>query len=139
MRKRPRFGIAMAVALAAVLSTARCGNGASTGPIPTPLLGTWIVTSLIVNGEDLAAQGMHLSFHFSAEGEYSYLVQNDLFDMCDGASSCSDWGEFNASATHITFDPGPGSERCSYSINGTVMTMSGSWSGKTYTATLAHH
>lgn len=98
-----------------------------------------VVTSLIVNGDDLAAQGTNLSFHFSADGEYSFLAQNDLLGLCDGRPTCSDWGEFNASATQITFDPGPGSEKCSYSINGSVMTMSGTFGGKTFTATLAHH
>jgi hypothetical protein len=129
------------VVAAAVLTAPGCGGDGDgpTQPVPPQLLGSWIVTSLVVQGQDLVAQGMSLSFHFSAEGEYSFLVHDDLLGLCDEGADCSDWGEFSASSSHITFDPGPGSETCTYSIAGNIMTLSGVLNGKTMNATLQRH
>ena len=137
MRMRHASRAAVVLALAAAVVTIQGCNDAEdpTAPVPSALLGSWVATSVMVQGTDLVTQGMVLSFHFSADGEYSYLVTGDLLDLCDQGSDCSDWGEFTASSTQITFDPGSGAQIMTYSISGDVMTMTGSMGGTSIQAT----
>ena len=72
------------------------------------------------------SQGMGFSIQFTADNEYSLSITNDQIFFCEGGTNCSDSGEFEASDTRITFDPGTEFEgTISYSIVGNTLTFSG--------------
>jgi hypothetical protein len=92
---------------------------------PPGLVGTWNATSLVVGGVDLMDDGMTLRFTFSANGEYSYTVANDFLDFCDPGPNCSDSGDFTATSSQITFDPGEDFEETfSYTVTGSTLSIS---------------
>lgn len=137
MKTTNKLKTAGVLLLGAALLTAGCGEDeGSTAPVPTSILGTWIVTSIMVEGNDLAQLGMVLSFHFSADGEYSFLVTEDQLGMCDAGPFCEDFGDFDVTATQIIFDPAEDPKPFSYSVSGDVMTLTGVMNGIPVTLTL---
>lgn len=133
-----RFSRAGALIALVAIGLVACSKGSSgpTEPVPSALLGSWRVVTLNAQGENLAEQGMNLSFHFSEQWEYSFLVTGDLLGLCDQGPSCSDWGEFRLSATHITFDPGEATQTFAYAIVGDTMTLTGMLNGAQVELTL---
>ncbi len=106
------------------------GCDSSTEPPPSALLGTWNATSIVVGGIDLMDDGMTLQFRFTADGEYSYTVTNDFLDFCDPGPNCSDFGDFTATASRITFDPGEDwEETFNYTISGNTLTIAATIDG----------
>lgn len=105
--------------------------------VPATIQGSWLATSLMVEGDDLIAMGMTLSFFFGANGEYSYLVGNDLAGLCTTGMTCEEFGDFAASSSSITFDPSEGATTFTYTLSGDVMTLSGAWEGTPMTCTLS--
>lgn len=114
------------MALALGVGIAGCSDDEdATGPgaINPAVLGNWDATSFVAGGTDFIGQGMTFSFFFGSDGAYSFSVTGDLAGICDTGTSCSDVGDFTASATQIVLDPGTIDETfINYSISGTVMT-----------------
>jgi hypothetical protein len=107
-----------------------CGDDeGATAPVPTSILGTWVVTSIIVEGNDLAQLGMGLSFHFSNDGEYSFLVTEDRLGICDVGPFCEDFGDFSVTDSQIVFDPAEDPKPFTYTVAGNVMTLTGVMNG----------
>ena len=107
-------------------------------PIVVPLRlfsSRWNATSIVVGGVDLMDDGMTLRFTFSASGEYSYTVTNDFLDFCDPGPNCSDSGDFTATGSRITFDPGADEETFSYTISGSTLSISAVIDGFTFAFT----
>jgi hypothetical protein len=112
--------------------------GCSDGAVEPPagLVGTWNATSLVVDGVNLMDEGMTLSFTFSNDSEYSYSVTNDALDFCDLVANCSDSGDFSATGSQITFDPGTvDAETFSWSIVGSTLTVTATIEGSLFTFT----
>ena len=122
------------VVWAAVASCSDDNGGALTAG-PETIQGSWIATSFVVGGVDAIALGMGMSMFFEADGEYSFLVSNDMLDMCDIGTTCEDVGTYTATSSTITFDPGEDPVVFTYSITGNVMSLSGSMEGAPVTAT----
>jgi hypothetical protein len=94
------------------------------------LLGTWNATVLLVDGVDLIDEGMTLSFTFNANGEYSYSVTGDLLEFCQAVTACSDDGDFTATSSQFTLDPGTLDEVVlAYSVTGSTLTVTGTVDG----------
>lgn len=114
------------MALALGVGIAGCSDDEdATGPgaINPAVLGNWDATSFVAGGTDFIGQGMTFSFFFGSDGAYSFSVTGDLAGICDTGTSCSDVGDFTASASQIVLDPGTIDETfINYSISGTVMT-----------------
>jgi hypothetical protein len=97
---------------------------------PAGLTGTWNSTALVVAGSDLMDEGMTLNFTFSGSGEYSYSVVGDLLDYCDPGPNCADGGDFDITASQITFDPGTvWEETFSYTLTASTLTVSATFDG----------
>ena len=126
-------------ALAAVcLSTLLVLPGCSDLMEPPPqLVGLWTATSLTAGGQDEIANGLQLSIRFNADNSYTITVNNDTIFYCEGETNCTDEGEYEATASQITFDPGTEFEAtATYSISGDTMTFSGNFEGLSVQATL---
>jgi hypothetical protein len=94
------------------------------------LLGSWNATVLLVDGVDLIAEGMTLSFTFDANGEYSYSVTGDLLEFCVAVTACTDGGDFTATSSQFTLDPGTlDAVVLSYSVTGGTLTVTGTVEG----------
>ncbi len=123
---RFRNHTAYTAVLTLALASAIAGCSDDTGPedINPAVVGTWDATSFDAGTGNLITQGMTFSFFFSSEGGYNFSVTGDLAGICDVGSTCSDFGDFTASATQIVLDPGTVDETfLSYSISGTTMTV----------------
>jgi hypothetical protein len=123
--------VALLMLIPWLVGAAGCGGDESTTePVPTALLGSWVAISMMAGTQDLAVQGMNLSVHFSADGEYSYLISDDLLGMCEAGPDCNGWGEFSATATRLILDPGTSeAQSFAYSISGDTLTLTGSVQG----------
>jgi len=127
-------------ALLVSVALAGCSDDGGTAPdIPISIQGSWIATSMLTGGQDLIADGMGLSFFFTADGEYSYLVTNDLAGFCDSGTTCEDFGDFTATSSTITFDPREDPAVFNYTLIDGVMTLSGTLDGFPIVATLERH
>ena len=116
-------GSFLAVALAA------CSSDESTGPNPA-LIGVWNATSINALGTDLIADGMTLVATVNDDGTYALDITGDLMGACDPGPDCVVTGDYTATATQITFDPGSVDEtKLNYSISGNNLTLSGNIGG----------
>ena len=123
-----RMAAAFAIASIAPMVVG-CGDDNIVDP-DLALLGSWNATVLLVDGEDLIDGGMTLSFTFNANGEYSYSVTGDLLEFCEAVAACSDGGDFTATGTQFTLDPGTLDEvLLSYSVTGSTLTVTGTVDG----------
>ncbi len=133
-----RSATALIVALAIVAVTPGCDddNGELTGPA-AELVGSWTATSFVVGGIDLVAGGLSVTFNLADDGTYSSTVSGDAVGVfCDQAANCTESGNFEATSSSITFDPGTEDEiTLSYSIDGDTLTVSGTSDGETISAT----
>jgi hypothetical protein len=110
-----------------------CGD--SFEPVPE-LLGSWNATSLVVDGFDLMGDGMTLRFTFSDDGGYTYTVAGDQLDFCDPGPNCSDGGDYTATTSQVTFDPGTDDEETySYTIAGNTLVITATFGGSPLTFT----
>ena len=113
----------LAVALAA------CSSDESTGPDPA-LIGVWNATSINALGTDLIADGMTLVATVNNDGTYELDITGDLMGACTPGPDCVVTGDYSATATQITFDPGtPDATTLNYSISGNNLTLSGNIGG----------
>ena len=71
-----------------------------------PVVGTWTATSLMVNGEDLVAQGMVLNATFDDSGIYVFHVVGDLLGLCGDETECNITGDWTGTDNEITLNPG---------------------------------
>jgi len=122
-----RIAATLAIASIAPL-VAGCGDDSGVDPA-LDLVGTWNATVLMVDGVDLIGEGMTLSFTFSADGEYSYNVTGDLLDFCDAGPDCTDGGDFTATISRFTLDPGLEPVVLNYSVTGNTLTVTGTVDG----------
>lgn len=122
--RRSLFGAAfLAAALAA------CSEDKATGPDPA-LIGTWNATSINALGTDLIADGMTLTATVNNDGTYALDITGDLMGACTPGPDCVVTGDYTATATQITFDPGTADQAVlNYSINGNNLTLTGTISG----------
>jgi hypothetical protein len=110
-----------------------CGDAFE--PVPE-LLGTWNATSITAPGVDFVDDGMTLRMTFSDDGSYAYTVTGDQLDFCDAGPDCSDSGDYVATTSQITLDPGSDwEETYAYTISSGSMTMTIMWGGTTFTFT----
>jgi len=94
-------------------------------------VGSWVANGFVVDGTDIVAGGMTISFTFT-ETTYSFNVTGDTDEFfCDaGDTACGDNGDLGSTATTLTFDPGtPDATTLSYAVNGDVLTVSGTIDG----------
>ena len=112
-----------------VLALAACSSDESTGPNPA-LIGDWNATSIIALGTDFIAGGMTLVATVNNDGTYALDITGDLMGACDPGPDCVVTGDYTATATQITFDPGsPDEATLNYSISGNNLTLSGNIGG----------
>lgn len=133
-----RFVSATLLSLAVAWGVSGCGSDSdNTRPgVNSAVVGTWNATSFILQGNDLIAQGMSLSFTFAASGDYTFTVTNDQGGLCEGAANCSDGGPYDASATQITLDPGTQDVTIlNYTIVGNTMSVTATIDRTALTAT----
>ncbi len=115
---------------------AACSSDSGTSPADPALIGTWNVTSFQALGQDFIAQGMTMIATFTNAGTYTLDVTNDLTGTCDPGPDCVAMGDYSATATQFTFDPGTvDAVTFSYTIVGTTLTFTGSISGVPVTVT----
>lgn len=119
-----------------VAVAAGCGGDGepalTSAPAGHPILGTWVATSVTVvgapaQGDAVTDLGLNFSFHFSQEGEYSYLATNDDPNdswICEGTAFCEDWGTYRIDGSSIILDEGtPDEITYSFTISGNTLTM----------------
>jgi hypothetical protein len=122
-----RRSLVAASFLVAVL--AACSEDSPAGPDPA-LIGVWNATSILVPGTDLIADGMTLTATVNNDGTYELDITGDLMGACDPGPDCVVTGDYSATATQITFDPGSVDETTlNYSISGNNLTLGGNIGG----------
>ncbi len=136
----PRIFLVAGLCAAATLAPAVSGCGSDgkggTGP-NVALYADWNVTSFQALGTDFIADGMTMAITFDAGGTYAVVVTNDLVGICDPDPNCITGGDFTATGTTVTLDPGSVDEVAfNYSIVGTTMTFTGSIGPDPVTITL---
>jgi hypothetical protein len=115
-----------------------CGSDGNGGTTPNiALYAAWNVTSFVGLGTDFIADGMTMVVTIDAAGTYTAAVTNDLIGTCSPGPDCVTGGDFTATATRITLDPGSQNEvTFNYSIAGTAMTWTGNIDGNPVTITM---
>lgn len=135
-RAHTAFTLLAFAATATIIAACSDDENGIMEPPPPGLVGTWNATSIMAGGEDFFAQGMRVSFNFGADNEYSFVVTGDLLEFCDSQSSCSDFGDYTATTSTITFDPGTTDElTLTYTISGDTLTASGTFDTEVLTMT----
>lgn len=130
MRHHLRFPFAALLVAAAL---AACSEDA-TGPNPA-LIGSWNVTSFNALGQDFIANGMTMQVTFAAD-TYTLDVTGDLSGSCNPGPDCVVTGNYSATASQLTFDPGTvDAVTFNYSITGSNITLTGSIEGIPVTIT----
>ena len=102
-----------------------CGGDGGVQPVPQPLVGTWVVQTLVVNGADLAQLGFGFSFRLDADGTYTMAVVDSQLFICELGSFCEESGTFSVTDTQIVFDPDTSPKPFAYSVAGDVLTLTG--------------
>jgi hypothetical protein len=137
--RTPRLLLAAGFCAAASFGslTAGCGSDGKGGTGPNAALyASWNATSFQGLGTDFIADGMTLTLTFDPAGTYTMVVTNDLIGTCDPGPDCINGGDFSATATQITLDPGSADEvTLNYAISGTDMTFTGDIDGNAVTIT----
>ncbi len=114
-----------------------CGGEDELVAPPPALVDTWDATALVIGGIDVYAQGMRFVITLTAENEYFSTVNGDVAGFCDVGTDCNDDGDYSATATSVTLDPGtPDAVTLSYVISGSTLALSGTVDGETFAATL---
>lgn len=115
-----------------------CGSDGNGGTTPNiALYAAWNVTSFVGLGTDFIADGMTMVVTIDAAGTYTAAVTNDLIGTCSPGPDCVTGGDFTATATRITLDPGSqNGVTFNYSIAGTAMTWTGNIDGNPVTITM---
>lgn len=137
----PRLAHRAAFRLAVLLAVAvsACSSDDSNAPAPVPgsaLRASWNVTSFATAADDYIAQGMGLVIAFNSDGTYALTVTNDLVGVCNPGPNCVEGGDYTATATTVTLDPGTVDEVVfDYTIAGTTLTMNGDIGGTPVTIT----
>lgn len=127
------FGLIVAVASA-------CSESATEPDIDEAFIGSWITTSVIVDGEELVSpeSPFYVNVGLWDDASYSLIVRGDESGLfCDGSASCNEDGDYSYSGSTITFDPGTEDAlSVQYSVDGDVLSLSGSIDGTTFSALL---
>ncbi len=133
----PRSLLVAGLCLSASLTPALTGCSSDGGNGPSnSLSGDWDVTSFMVMGTDVIADGMTFSMSLSG-GTYTFDVTNDLIGICDPDPDCTDSGPYSQTGSTITFDPGdPDEVTLNFTLQGTTATLTGSIDGNPVTITL---
>lgn len=120
-----------------VAALAACSSDSATGPNPA-LYGSWNCTNFLALGQDLIVDGgMTLQGTFTNTNTYTLAVTGDLTGSCSPGPDCVVSGDYSATGSRLTFDPGtPGAITVNYSIAGDILTLSGNLNGVPATITL---
>ncbi|MEZ4413883.1 MAG: hypothetical protein R2910_12920 [Gemmatimonadales bacterium] len=121
------------------VAIASCSSDDANGPTPAPgaaLHTSWNVTAFATAADDFIAQGMVLVITYKSDGTYTLTVTNDLVGICNPGPNCVEGGDYTATATAVTLDPGTVDEVVfDYTIAGTTLTMNGDIGGTPVTIT----
>ena len=106
-------------------------DGTSTGPAPgAALVGTWEATSFSTDTEDFIAQGMTLRITLNADKTYEIEFTNDLVGACTPGPDCINTGDYGATVSTLTIDPGTADQTVFvYNIKGAELTLTGQIGG----------
>jgi hypothetical protein len=130
---------AVIVALASLPLLAACGDDEPTGGNGNALLGSWTVTSFMIEGigDVIAGSDLQLIFTFTAS-TYTIVVANDDSGFfCDTGTTCTLPGDYTTTGNTITFDPGTSDEEdFTYFVTGDTLRMTGGIDGSTVDVTL---
>ncbi len=115
-----------------------CSDDDVTDPTAT-LVGTWTVTSLSALGQNFIALGMDLELELESGGTYTFIVTNDLVEFCDPGPDCIRTGDYTATSSTITLDPGVDATTFAWVISGNTMTWTGLIGGTPATAVMTRN
>lgn len=119
-----------AALLSAVVSGCSDDSNAPTSGSGSALVASWNVTSFATPTEDFITQGMTLVLTFRSNGTYAIAVTGDLVGICTPGPDCVDGGDYTATATTLTLDPGTVDATVfNYAITGTTITLNGDIGG----------
>ncbi len=139
-RSPTRALAAIVLSIAVGWGVAGCATEENGGPsgAGAAVIGNWNVTTFTVNSVDIIAAGMSMIFTFENTGDYTFTVTNDQSgSVCDTGLDCFEQGDFTATATQITLDPGTTDATVlNYSISGNTMTITATIDGTLFTLTL---
>jgi len=139
-QSKSRIVSAVVLSLAVGWGVAGCSSDDPTDPgagAGSAVVGSWRASSFIADGNDLIAAGMSFVFTFDASGGYVTDIKNDQGGLCEVGSDCLDTGDYTATATTITLDPGTtDAVVLNYTISGTTMTVTATIDGMPVTVTL---
>ena len=135
----PAVMLSLAVGWGATACSSDEDGGGGPSGAGTAVIGTWNAMTFIANGVDAIGAGMGLIFTFDNTGTYTFNVTNDQLGLCDGivGDDCSDTGDYEASGTQITLDPGVDPAVLNYAISGNTMTVTANIDGTPIAATFA--
>lgn len=130
-----RAGLAAVAALCILAIGCSDDDENGMGPEADPIIGTWVSTSLVADGQDLSAVGIVLTLTFEENGDYSLTVAGDATGVfCETGTTCSESGTFTYTSSRFTFDPGTVDETdLDYSISGDTLTVTGDIEGTNVT------
>ncbi len=107
-----------------------CGDDDSSGPDgggpADDLIGTWEATSIQTPVSDLIALGLTFEVTLS-DDSYTYVVTGDgLGAFCEEELSCTVTGDYTATATTVTLDPGTvDALTLNWTLSGSTLTLTG--------------
>jgi hypothetical protein len=118
----------MAVASMVLLSMAAgCKDGdsntnadANPDPQVNPVVGTWLVTRITVDGDDLELGNYEMILTINADGTYTRIEDGDAAEA----------GTWSTQGTALTIsDQSSGTDFYTYGVSGSIFTMSGEQGG----------
>jgi hypothetical protein len=109
------------------LAAQGCSDNDPAAPAAT-IVGTWQASSFEALGTDFIEDGMTLRATFQSSNTYSFVVTGDMVGICpEEETECTDAGNYSATATQVTIDPGLEDEvTFTYALQGNTMTWTGS-------------
>jgi hypothetical protein len=133
-----RRGFALATLAFAALGAACSDDDNGTGP-GGGLVGSWTATSFVGLGQDFIALGMDLTLTLTNANTYTIVIENDTLGACEPGPDCTQNGNYTSTSTQITLDPDLPEETTTfaYTIQGSVLTLTGSIDGTPVTITFS--
>lgn len=122
---------ALALTVVALPLFLSCGDDGPTNP-QNRLIGTWEATRFEIEDVDFLDVVGSITLTFSSSGTYTIAVAGDINqDLCTGSTSCTlQAGEYSATSSRITFDPGEPEEiALNYTVSSSTLTISGTVAG----------
>jgi hypothetical protein len=110
---------------------AGCGEDDIQGNTPgTPVVGTWIARNIETpDGDAIADGGMAMVATISDAGTIAFNITGDQLGYCDPGPDCTITGTWTHTDNTVTIDSGTGNATVNYSIDGDIMTWTGTIGG----------